>query len=362
MGPRSNADAESDAASFSPYHNGNGHRQDFTDEKLSQSKPTSSKTKSIAEDDLREWQTPDMPILTQRQLELSLLEIQRRNRRRRQKAEQAGNQSSKSSSIKKSREAAILVPVCTVQGIPSILFTRRSSQLSSHASQVSFPGGYYDDDLDSKEDDLWKNKLVATALREMHEELQYDIEQLGVEGHAEYYKDEDDTTNNAQHDLKSNNLPFITILGQTQPVPSMTGSKVTPIIGTINYDLPCHTTPEFTKFFPGNPDEVDWIFTVPIRDLIVGETSEPLQRWSTNYSDGKEKEKKKSSTKHEYWGPVFPIPEADRKEEGDKIWGLTAIVLRPLLRKVFRPVFGEKGLGTIDTRRKVEDAATMAKL
>ena len=82
----------------------------------------------------------------------------------------------------------------------------------------------------------------------------------------------------------------------------MTGSKVTPIIGTINYDLPHSTTLEFNTLFPGNPEEVDWIFTVP--DLILGERSEPLQRWSANYTedlDDDSNNAEKQSNNREYW-------------------------------------------------------------
>jgi len=85
--------------------------------------------------------------------------------------------------------------------------------------------------------------------------------------------------------------------------------------------------------------------------LITHETSEPLRRWSVDYSNGNgatntSKRSTKSENKREGLGPVFPVPECDAKREGDKIWGLTAFVLRPLLRNVFGPVlfgFGEEG-------------------
>ena len=280
---------------------------------------TSSEEQSILE--LSRWQTNDMPILTSRQLELSLLEIERRNRQQ-QKEKQKTTKTTKSANMHKN-EAAILVPICSVDGIPSILFTRRSAQLSSHASQISFPGGYYDIDLDSDCCNHWKNKLIGTALRECQEELQYDLSQLGIDKHAKYYDRKDSSV-----------LPFISILGQTQPVPSLTGSYVQPIIASINYDLPNHTSKEFKTLFPGNIDEVDWIFTIPMKDLIQNEISEPLQRWNTSYS----KDRKKS--KQEVLGPVFHIPnDYVEKKKDDKIWGFTAIVLRPLLKKVFRPAF-----------------------
>ena len=276
-----------------------------------------SKRTSISSNELSRWQTNDMPILTTRQLELSLLEIERRNRQ-----QQLKEKTTQISSNAHKNEAAILVPICSVEGIPSVLFTRRSAQLSSHASQISFPGGYYDEALDSDCCNQWKNKLFGTAIRETKEELQYDLSQLGIDEHAKYYDKEDSS------------IPFISILGQTQPVPSLTGSYVQPIIASINYELPKHTSKEFKTLFPGNSDEVDWIFTIPIKDLIQNETSEPLQRWSTSYS----KDNKKS--KQEVLGPVFHIPNGyEEKKRDDKIWGFTAIVLRPLLKKVFRPAF-----------------------
>jgi nudix motif 8 len=279
--------------------------------------------------ELREWQTPDMPILTPRQLELSLVEIKRRRLLR----QQATSSNSINSSQK--REAAILVPLCTVQGTPSVLFTRRSSQLSTHASEISFPGGNYDEALDSSGG--WENKLINTALREMQEELLYDIERIGLDVHANYYHedDNDDEYNRSCSNRQMNKLPLVTVLGQTQPVPSLHGTKVTPFVGAINYDLPPCTSSEFSALFPGNPEEVDYIFTVPLSHLILNETSEPLQRFSDDtYS---------ARSRPESLGPVFHIPDSDKKRDGDKIWGFTAIVLRSLLRKAFRPVFGDVG-------------------
>ena len=313
-----------------------------------------------AKDEMKErWQTPHFPILTNRQLEMSLREIDRRQRLNREKKQKNEKQqqvevknsadsnndpssvqsivdngisnketSSSSSSLDNNREAAILIPLCIVQGKPSILFTRRSATLSTHASQISFPGGYYDEELDGDIDNNEQQRLINTALRETQEELCYNTHQLPTSS-------------------------LITILGQTQPVPSMTGSKVTPIIATLNYDLPHHTTIEFNTIFPGNSDEVDWIFTVTIEELLQGEGSEVLERWSgaeydhTDVGDVKKMKhqkydndvEKKRRRRKEVMGPVFHIPECEKKRDGDKIWGLTAIVLRPLLRKVFKPVF-----------------------
>lgn len=306
---------------------------------------------SVPPDEWDRWTTPGMPILTARQLELSLLEIRRRRRTKRARQSTATAKNSATHS-----EAAILVPLCTVRGTPSILFTRRSAGLSSHASQISFPGGYCDEKLDFEDvggGGPRKNRLVNAAVREMREELRYDIHQLGFSNHVEYHDECNDandaaTTNN----LPNNQQPFVTILGQTQPVPSMTGSRVTPVIGAINRDLPDWDSPQFKAMFPGNPEEVDWIFTVPVRDLMAGETSAPLRRWSAA-DDSDENAGGGTTGAREHRGPVFPVPDGDEKREGDRIWGLTAIVLRPLLRRVFGPAFEGDGLGSIGSVAKL---------
>lgn len=266
----------------------------------------------ISTDEMSEWKTPYMPLMTNRQLELTLLEIRRRQRQYRSTVPSTTN-----------RDAAIFVPLCTVNGIPSILFTRRSTNLSTHASQISFPGGYFDECLDMTKftDETYCNiighvedRLANTALREMEEELCFDLHRI------------------KKSSLLTKKLPFVSVLGQTQPVPSMTGNRVTPIIGQFNYDLPHFATEDFKCLFPGNPDELDWIFTVTIADMISNETSEPIKKWG-------DQDLASTKGKYEYWGPMFPVPNDDRKNDGDRIWGLTASVLRPLLRKIFEPVF-----------------------
>ncbi|KAL9187325.1 hypothetical protein ACHAXT_001428 [Thalassiosira profunda] len=286
-----------------------GAYADFRPRKLADACPSNSPSTSLLPPgDLAQWQGRGMPILTRRQLEMSLLEIRRRGRRRerKEKEERGGDPKhtipspSSDGSAMGQREAAILVP-------------------------ISFPGGYYDAKLDSG--DCWRERLVHAALREMQEELQYDINELGANVHADYYGT---ATPNGGDSSNAQSKPL------------------TPIVGAINYDLPCYTSPQFAKLFPGNPEELDWIFTVPIRDLIETETAEPLERWKTNYSDSGERRHAPPM------GPVFPVPEGHRKEEGDKIWGLTAIVLRPLLRRVLGPVFEEEEENRFDATAKLD--------
>lgn len=63
---------------------------------------------------------------------------------------------------KNTKSSAVLVPLCTVNKEPSIVFTLRSSSVRKHRGEVSFPGGNVD-----KRD---KN-VVDTALRETFEEI-----------------------------------------------------------------------------------------------------------------------------------------------------------------------------------------------
>src|SRR3954463_4869404 len=59
------------------------------------------------------------------------------------------------------RPAAFLVPIVE-RDEPSVLFTRRTEHLPSHAGQICFPGGRYHAD---------DKTLIQTALREMEEEI-----------------------------------------------------------------------------------------------------------------------------------------------------------------------------------------------
>uniref|UniRef100_UPI00358F4689 mitochondrial coenzyme A diphosphatase NUDT8-like isoform X3 n=1 Tax=Myxine glutinosa TaxID=7769 RepID=UPI00358F4689 len=71
-------------------------------------------------------------------------------------------------------DAAVLVPLCCVEGQPSVLLTIRSHKLlGSHQGQISFPGGMRDSsDADS----------VHTALRETREELGIDVPRTNIWG------------------------------------------------------------------------------------------------------------------------------------------------------------------------------------
>eukprot|EP00977_Amphora_coffeiformis_P002202 scaffold425_cov175-Amphora_coffeaeformis.AAC.61 len=173
------------------------------------------------------------------------------------------------------RQAAVLVLVCNVDGKPSILFTHRSAHLSQHAAEISFPGGH-----------LEKSETYETAaLRETCEEL------LPPDGF----------------------LAQVQIIGRATKLPSIRGTPVTPVLAI----SPNHLS-DIHELFPGNPNEVDLVFSATVADLVENEGSHviPNNRFGNTLA------------------PTFATPHG-------KIWGLTAFILRPLLHKVLKPVYLE---------------------
>ena len=144
----------------------------------------------------------------------------------------------RSTPIDRRRKAAILVPLVTYEGLPSLLFTTRSSHLSTHASEVAFPGGHYDERTD--------NSIEETAIREAQEELLGDYRWEEVE-----------------------------IIGKASAVPSITGMPVTPVVGVLPHDIDRHT-------FPGCPNEVEDVFSVSLKELLEVETYERSERFQEN--------------------------------------------------------------------------------
>ncbi len=114
--------------------------------------------------------------------------------------------------------AAVLVPLFEREEQLHVLYTRRSDRLLSHQGQVAFPGGKVD---------LADADLVATALREAHEEI-------GLHPHT------------------------VEIIGSLTTMDTMaSGYSVAPFVGVI---------PESVKLRP-NPREVAEIFSVPLADV-----------------------------------------------------------------------------------------------
>jgi 8-oxo-dGTP pyrophosphatase MutT (NUDIX family) len=112
------------------------------------------------------------------------------------------------------RPAAVLVPLIDHPRRPTVLLTRRTDHLSSHAGQVAFPGGRVD------EGDAGP---VDTALRETWEEIGLD-------------------------------RSFIDVIGALDVYETGTGFSITPIVGVVRpgFSLSVHA------------DEVAEVFEVPL--------------------------------------------------------------------------------------------------
>jgi 8-oxo-dGTP pyrophosphatase MutT (NUDIX family) len=70
--------------------------------------------------------------------------------------------------------AAVLVPLIEREDELTVLLTQRATQLKNHAGQISFPGGRVEPGDES---------LVATALREAHEEIGLQPDYISVVGY-----------------------------------------------------------------------------------------------------------------------------------------------------------------------------------
>lgn len=116
------------------------------------------------------------------------------------------------------RPAAVLVPIRMSQPQPTVIFTRRSEQLTQHSGQVSFPGGRIED---------FDASPASAALRESQEEI-------GMPDH------------------------LVTPLGYLNPLLTVTGFRVQPVVGLIE-----------AGFEPRlDPREVAEAFEVPLDFLL----------------------------------------------------------------------------------------------
>lgn len=192
------------------------------------------------------------------------------------------------------RRAAVLIPLYSDNGVPSILLTARSAHVPQNPSEISFPGGHFQHDTDAS--------LEDTALRETQEEL------LGN------YPWRD-----PQH---------LVILGRGTTIPAINGTPVTPIIAVMMQELRPEndlqqsqsdgSSTHIQDAFPGDNSEVDHVFGMPLEQLLREEDSHELPNHRLLGSQRQ--------------GPRFPSPYGH-------IWGLTAFMLRPLLHNLYRPVF-----------------------
>ncbi|KAI9296239.1 hypothetical protein K502DRAFT_302585 [Neoconidiobolus thromboides FSU 785] len=185
-------------------------------------------------------------------------------------------------------EASVLMLLCSVDKVPSVLFTVRTKNLSSHPGEISFPGGKRDESDDT---------LLATCLRETYEEI-------GIPS------------------------DLIHILGQYSPLPNWKGNlKVYPYVGIIlkelnhcGNELKIHTESvkgeENLLDLKLNKDEVDNYFTIPINDLLKKES---IETWDSPR------------------GSPNKVPRYRTPEYIDgTIWGLTGFILHGVLEICFK--------------------------
>jgi len=197
--------------------------------------------------------------------------------------------------------------------IPSILFTKRSSRMKDHANQVSFPGGHLDEIDDGCP--------IRAALRETKEELTRQPIESFNNGELQPQQHDNvsgSTTSGSNSSIDAYSYNFqegITILGRTGDIPSTRNIPVTPIIGMFQEEF---TSNQLERFFPGNQEEVSSVFAVRVDELASVEDREYLSRLGME-------------------APVYHV-----KGGHGKIWGLTALILQPILHNVFKPVFLDK--------------------
>jgi 8-oxo-dGTP pyrophosphatase MutT (NUDIX family) len=158
--------------------------------------------------------------------------------------------------------AGILVPMYVADGELMLLFTRRSESLPHHAGQYSFPGGVREE---GDED------VVATALRETHEEL-------GIEPGV------------------------VMVLGPLDDVRTPTGFLISPVVGALPYPFAITRADR----------EVDTVVHVPFLALARPETAERQEFL--------------------FEGARVSVPVYHY--DGHRIWGATARVVEDLVQRL----------------------------
>jgi len=162
------------------------------------------------------------------------------------------------------RLAGVLIPVIQREEGLTVLLTRRSAELKHHASQISFPGGRMEEhDRD----------IQATALRETHEEV--GIPPANVD-----------------------------VIGYLEPMPTVTGYAVTPVIGLVEMPDTLHI----------DHNEVECVFEVPLEFLLDRRNATPSTR--------------------EFRGRK--VATVEFRFEEHRIWGATAYMLIELRDKIVK--------------------------
>ena len=131
--------------------------------------------------------------------------------------------------VRGATNAAVLVPLYRDRGRLHAVFTKRHDDLRRHPGEISFPGGRYDEG---------EPDLIATALREAHEEI-------GLPADA------------------------VEIVGALQPTPTIvTGYAVYPFVGLI----------EAGRIWTPSVREVSAVLELPLDALLAGYSRRRLIR------------------------------------------------------------------------------------
>lgn len=162
-------------------------------------------------------------------------------------------------------EAAVLVGIVVRGRIPRVLLTRRTDALRQHAGQVSFPGGRAEAGDDGP---------LGTARREAWEEI-------GLPA------------------------PSFEPFGYLDPMLTITGFRVTPVVGRIDPVFKPHP----------DPGEVAEVFDVPLADLLAPGN----MRHRDLHLGGRPRRVL------EYVGPGA---------DGQRIWGATALILHNFAQRL----------------------------
>lgn len=160
--------------------------------------------------------------------------------------------------------AGVLIPVIERRNSLTVLLTRRSAELKHHAGQISFPGGR----MEAHDPDI-----QATALRETHEEVGIAPDKVAV-------------------------------IGYLEPMPTVTGYAVTPVIGVIE-------SPDALTI---DHREVELAFEVPLAFLLDKRNARAGER--------------------EFRGRKVAIIEFIYEQH--RIWGATAYMLVELREKLIK--------------------------
>lgn len=162
------------------------------------------------------------------------------------------------------KPAAVLIGLIARENGVQVILTKRTETLNNHSGQIAFPGGRIDDEDASPE---------AAALREAWEEIGLDINEVEVIGRLPDYH-------------------------------TGSGYRVAPVVGFVREGAD----------FKINPDEVDYMFEVPL-SFLMDETNH--QKTSKVWND------------QERFFYAIPYGEY-------YIWGVTAGMIRVLYNRVFK--------------------------